>query len=785
MKTIYLLKDNNYFNRTIYSPELLNERLLQADIREIGNFSYGDGINTSLTLNNLDNGNYNYLILNDNSEISQWFILDETYNCKGQYTFSLKRDVIADNYETILNSTTFIKRGYVEPSNILLCNKETNGLNQIKTSEYLLKDETKSPWIVGYIARDSNLGEVEVSNSQDEITQIQGISNYEFYDIDYIDNVDTSRDTIIRINYNIKTSDTAYSTYKNTVRYSTTTMSYIDNVASTSILESNIRVLDRAIDNGKINSLLLISNIDKSELIDLINASNFNNYDKFNNLLNDNGKILHDTITNKYYKVVVNQSRDSIISYSTYNDRLYNLIMSNINTNIASKHNNENNARQTITYSIPVNEITMELVELQGYETSKVTIDLERKHTVDQPYDIFTIPYNRDNNIRFISNGETIEVKPSNIPLNIANGISIKGGNGISDIQILPYCPIREIVNNNYDISNISKDFIYDQNNNKVNVILWCSKSSLSFDIPYTLNLPNTSIDVKLENECNLYRLCAPNYSNYFEFNLARTGTITKFNVDITLKPFNPYIHINPNFSKMYGQDFNDTRGLILSGDYSISSVSDSWANYELQNKNYESIFNRGTQNIELTNKLNNEGFGANIASSIVSDMIQYGTLGGSLGIGFGAGIGAGGGLVSGSIKALGQALDFNNSLKLQQESLDYRKDIQNLTLQNIQALPQTITKTSVLNNNFKYFPIVEFYTCSNEEKEYFKRYLELNSFTLNILGKIKDYIDGSNSTFIQAKLTFINNELDNHTTNEINYELNQGVYFNYKGGVL
>jgi hypothetical protein len=78
-----------------------------------------------------------------------------------------------------------------------------------------------------------------------------------------------------------------------------------------------------------------------------------------------------------------------------------------------------------------------------------------------------------------------------------------------------------------------------------------------------------------------LYRLVSPNYSGQFEFNLSKMFTNTvSFNVDYTYKPFNPYIHINPVFSGLYGNDWDDARGLICGGDFSLAVVNDAWTQY-------------------------------------------------------------------------------------------------------------------------------------------------------------------------------------------------------------
>ena len=44
---------------------------------------------------------------------------------------------------------------------------------------------------------------------------------------------------------------------------------------------------------------------------------------------------------------------------------------------------------------------------------------------------------------------------------------------------------------------------------------------------------------------------------------------IDSFDIECTYKPYNPYIHISPNYKGLYGKDFDDIRGLICGGDFS------------------------------------------------------------------------------------------------------------------------------------------------------------------------------------------------------------------------
>lgn len=58
---------------------------------------------------------------------------------------TLKRDVIADNYNDVVDSPIYLEKGFINDVNDpLLYNSESMNLNQIKQLEIPLKDETQS-----------------------------------------------------------------------------------------------------------------------------------------------------------------------------------------------------------------------------------------------------------------------------------------------------------------------------------------------------------------------------------------------------------------------------------------------------------------------------------------------------------------------------------------------------------------------------------------------------------------------------------------------------------------
>lgn len=96
-----------------------------------------------------------FLDLSNNVQpIDRWYVVHSERNRAGQYKFQFYRDLLADNLDEILQMPAFIEKGYVDPKSDLIFNKEGFSFNQIKKSEIPLMDNTKTPWIVGYIPFD-------------------------------------------------------------------------------------------------------------------------------------------------------------------------------------------------------------------------------------------------------------------------------------------------------------------------------------------------------------------------------------------------------------------------------------------------------------------------------------------------------------------------------------------------------------------------------------------------------------------------------------------------------
>ena len=418
------------------------------------------------------------------------------------------------------------------------------------------------------------------------------------------------------------------------------------------------------------------------------------------------------------------------------------------------------------------------------------------------PYRVFCIPY-ADINIWYEGGGITTYTRHTKeIALAIATGIAKSMGSGsIFDVQLLPYCPLRLSNGTNmfvpskktyggeeievYDITSMSAltryYYIYKTNDeagtdtgDRAGIMFFCNNNKFTFDIDYQIQFPSKALDVKIKNETELYRLCSPNYSGQFDFNPMKNKGLTKFNVDCTYQPFNPYIHINPDFGGLYGEDFNDVRGLICSGDFSLPQETNAWADYQQNNKNFQQMFDRQIQNMEFNNRLARIQQGVQAGVGTLSGVASGAVIGSLVAPGVGTVVGAiGGGLAS----AAGGVADYEILKAQQKETLDYTKDQFGYQLGNIKALPNNITKTNPFTNNNKIFPVIEKYECSDVELQALKDKLEYNGMTIMRIGKISDWLLGDYS-YIKAKLIMIDSNIneDYHTVVEIAAELDKGI---------
>lgn len=528
---------------------------------------------------------------------------------------------------------------------------------------------------------------------------------------------------------------------------------------------------DQLISNGELPISTLVNNARFSllyyEMKTLIGYNDTTDITSFQAL---QGKILRVTETDKAYKINIVKNTDvertvlPVTAGSAFNRFAWIAEQSGMG-GTAGDNSFAVSYILDATYRISLVETTLSSIDIS------TTISKDRDMLPDAPYDMICMPYS-DNLI--LRKDILLEYKSSKalaleFMSNLAKKYSSSSAKYLYDLQLVPYCPIRQSI---YKDPLTKKSYILLSNTNYAEIktstqqivgfVLYSHTSSFTFNIEHKIHIT----DYKQESQTDMYRLCSPNYSGQFEFNAAMNGGVDYFNVDVTYKPYQPYIHINPNFKGLYGKDYNDSRGLICGGDFSLPIVTDAWESYQLSNKNYEQIFSRQIQNMQVQQQV-----------SRVQDILGGAT--GSL-TGAGAGFLMGGpvGAVAGlGISAVGGLADYAINERLRREQISYATDVWEYQLGNIKALPDSLSKTTAYTYNNKIFPILEYYTCTDIEKNVLNDKIKYNSMNVGRIDKIVNYLQ-QDFSYIKAKLIRLegtNN--DSHYISEIAKELREGVY--------
>lgn len=423
----------------------------------------------------------------------------------------------------------------------------------------------------------------------------------------------------------------------------------------------------------------------------------------------------------------------------------------------------ENEDISGVPYDLGWKEHRLELIftEVTPPGVLNVTLSKDRNHLDDAPYDMFCLEYNLST-------------------LALAQSMAKELGQNLKDLQILPYCPARFVFGSDplivgKDYSSVLKD------NQEAVRLYYCKHSSdtimINKPIPIKFRDPDQAINLKLSNECDMYRLTSPNYASSFEFSVAKNGGVDSFKVTYTYRPISPYIHVQPMFKGLYGTVNNDVRGLICGGDFSVDMLSDAFVNYQIANKNFQNIFNAQIKRMDQMQGINRINAGAGIAIGT----LQGATYGAATGSMLGGGIGAAaGGAIGGAASLAGGIIDYANQEKAYGINRQYSIDMYNYTLGNIQAMPDTLTKVSAYNIDNKYFPIVEVYSCTEEEVELVRSKLKYQSFAIMGIGTINELTgEQLNDKFIKGQMIRLLDFYDDeHMANEIYSEIAKGVYF-------
>lgn len=821
----YLSGFNNYYNRTIKLAEAENisayeQWILKYD--EQVSFNPNDNVATSHVVNYVikngaeaptlipDETDIDYVILTDkdNNIISRWFVIDRKRNLVGQWQLDLRRDLIADYYKEIAVSPLFVEKGIINSAaSRFIYNNENMQFNQVKKLEVLLKDRSRTPWVVGYISNDYN------KITTDQLTggklsfgstfERQASYEYSYSEINSLGTIITNEknatlEAVITLNgvtfYKLRQGRDTVEYYYSPNSYNVTA-SYEPSVFLNEIAPNFI-------------NLRRFSEDYSPDLAAYINGYKSAQY--VENLKKMSGALIKNTDETGpeffYFNLEILPGSETTI-IPPKGSTLYNQIgeyitryWKRLNYGINFVPENENGLSltyETQQYSVFVQQSPPAAnfeVDLWGPTDGGI---VKKTALKDAPYTLFCAPWN---DIGMIDLGQTEEIAlTGSVNQTAAFEIAKNLGESCYDLQLLPYCPFPNVINQQGKIDlNLWENFSTTSyakikvsgSDDVVGALFFPAVSSfhnyidISAEIEEYGSAPSDPFEFKIKNETEMCRIVSPNYSGAFEFTPMKNNGFSAVEVNATYKPWQPLVQVSPVFNpgSLYGKDYNDNRGLICGGSFQLPTIADRWIQYQISNKSYKESFNRQIENMEVNNAVQREREIWQVAAGSVAGTAGGAMLGAKAGP-YGAIAGA---VVGGGAAIAGGIRDIQLAERLRSEALDYTKDQFGYNLQNIQALPVTMSQTSAFDVINKLYPFLEFYSCSKEEKEALRKKMIYNGMTVMSIAKLQDYMsqeeirDGEAvvGSYIKAQLVRLAGSAEFHEANEIANELNKGVFF-------
>lgn len=807
------------------------------------NVTYNIG---TVTRGDEDTPNYALVVDSSSNVLSRWYIVDGMKTRKGQYVLTLLRDGIADYFNEIKSAPIYLEKGALTTDKKpFIYNSEDIQFNQIKTSETLLKDKTGCPWIVGFMAQKQPEGSTDPMTTQ-VVTNMMGqpdvtyssMADYPYwaymgnpweFNTNYYKALTTSGSAIttltILVHLSVVNRTNAYTYYYTPnggwvyFNGGQTVVESADNQQTAfSTSGANYPTLYRKIWRALNNTPQIAA---LATQYASLYGSGIHTAAQGETFTAEAGKIVktnasatqpstgttyaagvyslsvpYSSSGNVYGNMVYQSDNNGDYEYcntwvNTSSD-LQSAIIAMINANKDSDWELDYNGNY-VTAGL-AQEGKLYLVEATSTSLNSISFSFtgNEKGLGDAPYRMFALPYN-DNVVKwkFGSSAANVVTSNKNINMSIAQGIAKTfSGTWLYDLQLVPFCPFvksdRVSVDSSdvvtIDVQNLTNvDYTAVQNGSgTLAYIIWCEYSQVdNYQIPFTINAATTAEDMKVNNQCNMYRLSSPSYNSIYEFNAEKNGGVNGFDMDLVYKPYDSYIHINPNWGGLYGQDFNDARGLVFTGPFQLPQTTSAWMQYKMNNMNYQNTFDRQIENMDVMHGYDMKELGIKGITGAVSGAVSGAATGAMLGGGWGA---LAGGVLGAGASLVGAAADQQLATARYNETVDYTKDQFNMSLQNVKAQAQALSKVSSFTPNNKVFPILEYYTCTDAEKDAFKLKLKYNGMKINAIMRIEDLYSTfpqniEDKRYTKGKLIRLNISDDNHLVEHISEELNKGVF--------
>ena len=804
MDTVYFYKFNNYYNRIIKRYDTIAEYGDPIATQTNCNFVHGDGVNASFTLNKgtalLDTPDY-CVVLDYNSNISRWFVINSFKSRNGQDVLTLRRDLIADFYADVINySPCLIRKGYVPNTNPLVFQDEGVQYNKIKKDEILIKDNSNCSYIVGFISKNAQaVAQVDgtVSSSNYDIhydsladfplkDYVEGAGNnhtanakHLIVDLCYAirfcyvgSNYAGTNTAEMTMNYSGSSKPSGYNnTYANDININYY-LSYKSNVTNSNFRTKNRNNNYDWVDEGiiKLYNSFLSKSYNLNDITIKNNALGLFSLEEttYQTLKSYNGMRIE--LNNVVYDVKL-VSEDTLTETKVPTATIVN----NINRLVTPSATDLTNiGKEVISNSyktLSTSDITiigrsakyyLQFTKAEDTLKSEIKAPASRTHLEDSPYDMFMLI--NESGVTYGVNGVSYTSNHM-VNMNMAQALGeASGTDALYDVQIVPFNPIPGsiLADGTLDFTNYDVVEIKNSANTVVGHYVMCPKSSLKFTLEKD-ELKFNPTDYKKSHNLDLYRLCSPNQETVFDFSPSMNGGINTWEISFNYKPFASYIKVQPTWNWLLGPStyngLTDFRGLAYNSSLTVSQLNDAYASYVASNKNYQQLFDNQINTLTKTQD------------------IQLGALEETLGLRSYTGM-----PISSILRTIGGSKDIDMQRELNNVALTKMRTDFNYQMDNIKSMPHTIKKLTSITEDTRIFPYIEYYTCSETEEQAFDNKIKYTGMTIMTTGNIYEYCKPNEETFIQASLIRLilletEESANNQIAVEIASELDKGIY--------
>lgn len=336
------------------------------------------------------------------------------------------------------------------------------------------------------------------------------------------------------------------------------------------------------------------------------------------------------------------------------------------------------------------------------------------------------------------------------------NGINQTGDTGrILDIQYLPFTIASET----------SSDI-------KINETSMTAQFLSTDDYSYETVLDSLS---NINKETDTIKIVSPSRASQFIFRPYNNDGEMKFSTKITLKPYASVIYVRPSTKGLLLNNFDDKDCLTINEDFSLTNVSNEWANYIYNNRNYQNAFERQIQGrefergwerrVEQAQAKSDEWNSRNISAE------KARTYTGNLPI------------ISGIAGAIGTAWQDENYMRaaqldreyneaLYQQGLQLSRDLFNMQLENIQAQPNIPSRVTTIDCKFLDGVYLEFYSTNDTEKRAIENFYIYNGNRIDQYSNFGTYW----GKFVRGRIIQAKN-YNQPEVDELNRRLEIGIY--------